>query len=63
MEGSKGQGLVEYALILLLTAVVVIVLMAIATGILNTPPCNRAGGTAGDVVDCIATRTAEARNR
>lgn len=63
MKRNKGQGLVEYALVLVLCAVVVVVIVALFSGALNSPPCDKVDPTAGDVVSCIATRTAEARNK
>lgn len=65
MKHNKGQGLIEYMLVLLMCAVVVIVIIGLFIGASNIPPCNRAGDaqTAGAVVDCIGTRTAEARHK
>lgn len=58
----KGQGMVEYVLMLVLIMIVIVVLLAL---LFAAPPsaCNKSKPTAGDVVDCIATRTAEAHNR
>lgn len=58
---NKGQGLIEYALILVLIAVVVVVIMGLIS--YNPTPCNRERPNAGQVVDCIGTRTAEAHNK
>lgn len=60
---NKGQGLIEYAVILVLAAVVVIVIMALFASAINKLPCDKSEPTAGDVVSCIATRTAEAKQR
>lgn len=59
---NKGQGLIEYALATVLVLVIIIVIMALVFPI-PKPPCDDPYLTAGKVVSCIATRTAEARNR
>lgn len=63
MRLNKGQGLVEYALILLMCAVVVIVIFALFVGIAQQTSCTKSDPNAGDIVSCIATRTAEARHK
>lgn len=60
---NKGQGLVEYALILFMVAIVVICIMALVVSAFNQSPCDSTSATAGNMVDCIATRTAEAKHR
>lgn len=51
---------------MILMFIVVVLLIALLSFLHEvTPPCDRAGNmqTAGDVIDCMATRTAEARNK
>lgn len=62
MNKQHGQGLIEYALILVAAVVVVVVIMSLLFSA-QKPPCDKVQPTAGDVVSCIATRTAEARNK
>jgi len=59
---NKGQGLIEYVLILVLVVTVIIVLAALLFPI-SKPPCDDPYPTAGKIVSCIATRTAEAHNK
>lgn len=59
---NKGQGLIEYLLITILAVVVVLVLLQLLTP-MPSGACDKSKPTAGDVVNCIATRTAEAKNR
>jgi len=63
MKLNKGQELIEYALILILFIIVIVVILEILWSSSPKPPCDDPYPTAGKVVACIATRTAEARNR
>lgn len=59
---NKGQGLVEYALIALMILIVIVIII---WAVISPEPqvCDHSEPTAGDIVACIATRTAEARNK
>lgn len=59
---NKGQGLVEYAFILVIVLIIAVVILAVIYAPQPTA-CNRQHPLASDIVDCIATRTAEARNK
>ena len=62
---QRGQGLFEYVVLLLIVALVILMIALLFWTLTAAPPavCDRSRPTAGDIVSCIATRTAEARNR
>lgn len=56
MKGNR----IEVLVLMLLVAAVVLILIVALTPMTS---CNKNQPTAGDVVSCIATRTAETRNK
>lgn len=63
MKRRTGQGLIEYMLIFTLIVLCVIVIVLLFVSVSSPLPCEKPRPTAGDIVSCIATRTAEARYR
>lgn len=47
----KGQGLIEWVLILVLVAVVVICILTLVFDAFNRPSCSKSDPTAGDIVN------------
>lgn len=61
---NKGQSLVEYALICVLVIIVVLAIVTMIAGAVDPKtPCEKSSPTAGDIIYCVATRTAEAKTR
>lgn len=63
MGKQQGQGLIGYVLMFVLIVVVIILLIYVFSRGVTISVCDYARPTAGNVVDCIATRTAEAKTR
>lgn len=56
---SKGR---TY-LVIGITILVIVIIICLVHGLFSTAPCSKSRPNAGDIVDCIATRTAEAKNK
>lgn len=63
MKLNSGQTIVEVAALLFIAVVIICFIAVIVEGNKSKLPCDNTSPTAGQIVDCIGTRTAEAHNK